>query len=1412
MEQLYQKVMSLWHQLHMNMKSVVSWHYLTKDLRSVSAWSLDTMRSQSPSERDQALDDLESHLTDFLSDSKESSLFSPSERRDLEREAQQAQQHCRDLLLNMETVEKDESVSRSYLSELHNIRLHLDDVEHRLTRAIRTLPPSHLLGDSSDSAAVQIAEQEKLQAELEAMQANMGEVSRRCVGFFQEKPSSSSVPDLRSELNQAVEKMDKLLKTVDVMIGRLEDTEGLVRTYESRLSDEDTAPADADAIRDLQQQLALWQRELGAQDGALLTLRAEVERAREAGAQLARLHPERSPELERYQERATQMAERWSSVERQLETRRADLEGLGSSLQQYRDGHSGLIRWIEETTARQENTQPGQMDSKALSEQLSQQTALVVEIEANQTKLDECQTHSKQYCSSVKDYELQLMTYRAFVESTHKSSLKRRRMHSASDAISQEFMDLRTRYTALVTLTTQHVKYISDALRRLEEEEKEVEEEKQARVGQVSDLLGWVKGLQGRSLGSNPESSLAAQQAITEQLSAKKEEVAEAIRSTQAFLQSKQASKLSPEEIARVKAQLEDLTSTYSQLCDSSSQQLQHLEHQLAKEEEMKVKPTEKNQILQQRNESEGIALGKKPSVIAGFIDLRSMDTFSVFQAAQSGLIDQETCRILLESQLILGGLLQPDSPLSLSLDCALAQSLIDTHTSQSLCDLERALHLVNQMESKEGQKQRLLPVALALEDGVISEQLGLSILEVHMNTGGLRYHSGEFVDLDKAVDQGLLPSRIFKKLKLQLQRRELIDPNSADKVSLSELQQRCIIHEVSGLHLLPVKQQSEGTVSLPSGRKVGLFRAIQEGLVEQNVIVRLLETQLFAGGIVDPRSGRRLTVGEAVSHGLIDRDLASTMLARQLQAGGILDPHSGERLGLEESLRRDLLSSSLALLVLESLWSFMGMLFPESGELLPIAEALEQGVISEDLAKNILRQRHVVGALYDPEAPHLVALGQESEKALNPNVVKFLSEINIPDVLPYMNPSSTQSTNRLSRGSTSSSPSSPPPETTGHFWDSTQMDPQEQAKHKLLFHLMTHSYVDAHSGKRLVLLDTELVELVKVTGLVSVDSSPGYQLQGGSGLIPSSKQTIGSTKTVGLSAEGEKRQPMELEQTSCQVIAKDVTSSNIVEINGITNQESTNVGEDEREMPPTPKIEPAIREKGEMPTFAKGETEMTPLERSENSARKPLSVPVKKSSEHKDAHNQEASSPSKQTHTSQSINQEILTSSLVNTGTNYAVVEQELSMLKSLKTIDSASSQDETTREYFQIVQKPEAVVNKSKLSYCNTETNETVKDTEMERLTIELKQGGLLTEEGDRLLPDEAVAQGILPGHMAVKLMSQAGLFGGFLDATSGELLSLEDVMQEDLLDEDLMWSVLKSDKSLAGVVDVEKERSVG
>lgn len=63
------------------------------------------VRCQSPAERQEVLTHLESHLADFLADSKESTLFTPGDRRQLEEDAEQAQQHCQKLVVNMETGE-----------------------------------------------------------------------------------------------------------------------------------------------------------------------------------------------------------------------------------------------------------------------------------------------------------------------------------------------------------------------------------------------------------------------------------------------------------------------------------------------------------------------------------------------------------------------------------------------------------------------------------------------------------------------------------------------------------------------------------------------------------------------------------------------------------------------------------------------------------------------------------------------------------------------------------------------------------------------------------------------------------------------------------------------------------------------------------------------------------------------------------------------------------------------------------------------------------------------------------------------------------------------------------------------------------------------------------------------------------
>lgn len=67
--------------------------------------------------------------------------------------------------------------------------------------------------------------------------------------------------------------------------------------------------------------LQKWHSELEEQDHIFKSLSLEVQQAREVGNQLNQLHPDRSPELDRYQEKAQQLTERWSGVCRQMETR-----------------------------------------------------------------------------------------------------------------------------------------------------------------------------------------------------------------------------------------------------------------------------------------------------------------------------------------------------------------------------------------------------------------------------------------------------------------------------------------------------------------------------------------------------------------------------------------------------------------------------------------------------------------------------------------------------------------------------------------------------------------------------------------------------------------------------------------------------------------------------------------------------------------------------------------------------------------------------------------------------------------------------------------------------------------------------------------------------------------------------------
>ncbi|KAJ7416647.1 microtubule-actin cross-linking factor 1, isoforms 1/2/3/5-like protein [Willisornis vidua] len=1443
-EQLYQKVMALWHQLHMNTKSLISWNYLRKDIALVQSFSVEKLRSLAQGECQQALKSLQAHYEDFLQDSRDSELFSVSDRLRLEEEVESSKEHIRQLLESMENEDKDETVARTYLSELKNIRLRLEECEQRLVSRIQSPSSARADGDTIQENTIRIAEQERMQEDLQRLQSDLRFVSERCYSFLDKAPAGPSTPHLRSELDLVVSKMDQThglssiylekLKTVDVIIRNTQGAESLVKGYEVKLSQEEAVPADLAAIQSHRTALQQWLGEVKDKGSVFSTLEEEMAKAKAVGEQLYRLRQERSIDLERYQEKGSQLWDRWQRVCAQIETRHTELESIQEVLSDYRQCHSALIHWIEEITVQQELMKPGQAeDSRVLSEQLSQQTALAAEIEKNQAKLDQCQKFSQQYSAAVKDYELQLMTYRAFVESQQKSPMKRRRMLSSSDAITQEFMDLRTRYTALVTLTTQHVKYISDALRRLEEEEKVVEEEKQEHVDKVKELLGWALGLkqsvQGRTAGAGSrelgdiEKSISEQQALNEELTAKREQVSEAIKTSQIFL-AKHSHKLSQPEKEQISAQIGALKETYQALCSNSSEQLQQLQSQLAQETEH-----------------------KGSEAVAGVIDLGTVEIFPVFGAMQRGLIDQDTGLVLLEAQVITSDLVVPETNEKLSLEKGLARNIIDLRTFQVLQELKDALHQVEEVR-REG--RQLLPVVAAIEEGRISQSTGLKILEAELVTGGFKFQQGR-ISMETAVQERLLTPQLYSRLLSHLEGdKDLIDPNTAEKISLPELMDRCIVHQETGLRLLPVKQLAGGMVSLKSGREVSVFRAVQEGLIDRQVTVRLLEAHLLAGGIVDPRTGHRLTVDEAVRHNLMDQDLACTLLIRQLQTGGIIDTVTGQRLSIDEAVRKELVAPSIALVVLESLWSFMGLLWPETGEIISVADALEQGVLSTELVHKILSKRQLIEAVFMPETSEVLSWQKVVEQGvLERDVVKKLKSTVIPDVMASVQLAGSPSRSRHGQSSPGRSP-------TGHGEPSDPLLRSDDER--LMFHLMTHSYINIHDGQKLLLVDRELNNLTKAL-IQTQENGSCAQIVEDTG---SFEETEASTALENEPCNGLVLQPLELQfdpskegsgkiqpprtalengevvmgpesllmedadvlhvEEQEQIYTKQVTIKRETDAESGREQVTATSKDKHQEeflMPEPPgDLDSGFRETEEIMVEAEKESKPTAVDGVEGTEDQKRSldsgsVVVKSEisitmgvSESRDRlkivaeRSQGVERPELE---AEDVKEVYLLNETVENG----VLGGEEVVLSETGEAVQTEWRSEDVESVLEVEEgKGEEVLGDEGVDETSLPAPEEqeAEDT-LEMLLAQLQSGGVIHEQtGKALLLNEAVACGVVSSHTAVKLMERMKVFSGFFDSQTCESLTTEDVIEEGLMDEKLLQKVLASDKAISGVLD--------
>ncbi|XP_029298758.1 plectin a isoform X2 [Cottoperca gobio] len=489
-----QRLQVMWQTMFVDMKSMLSWQYLMRDIHIIKTWNVTMFKTLRVEEYRLALRNVELHYQDFLRDSQDSQMFGAEDRMQVESNYNTANQHYNTMVSSAEQGEQDESVCKTYLTKIKDLRLRLEGCENRTVTRLRQPVDKEPL----KACALKTAEQMKVQSELEGLKKDLDSISEKTEEVLASPEQSSSAPMLRSELDVTVRKMDHVyglssiyldkLKTIDVVIRNTKDAEDTLKTYETRLRDVNKVPAEEKEVEEQRSQLKSMRAEAESDQVVFDRLQDELKRAKAINDKMTRIHSERDAELEHYRLMVSSLLERWQAVFAQIELRERELDLLSRHMNSYNRSYEWLILWLGEAKQRQENIQAVPIgDSKALKAQLVEEKKLLEEIEKNKDKIENCQKDAKAYIDSVKDYELHILTYKA-LQDPKASPLKKPKIECASDNIIQEYVTLRTRYSELMTLNSQYIKFITETQRRLEEDEKASEKQKEEERKRMAEI------------------------------------------------------------------------------------------------------------------------------------------------------------------------------------------------------------------------------------------------------------------------------------------------------------------------------------------------------------------------------------------------------------------------------------------------------------------------------------------------------------------------------------------------------------------------------------------------------------------------------------------------------------------------------------------------------------------------------------------------------------------------------------------------------------------------------------------------------------------------------------------------------------------------------------------------------------
>ncbi|XP_016533934.1 plectin-like isoform X27 [Poecilia formosa] len=971
-----QQMTSMWQTLHINLKSLLSWQYLTRDFTQIRSWNIAMLKTMKPEEYRLVMRNLEAHYQDFMRDSQDSQLFRPDDRMQVEDDYNKVSQHFDNLLRSMEKGEfqvvrlkgqQDETLCKNYISEIKDLRLRIENCESQTVSRIRKPLDKEPLKECIQKRT----DQQKVQGELEGLKKDLDKVSVKTQQVLASPQQPASAPVLRSELDVTVQKMDHVymlssvylekLKTVDMVIRNTQGAEGVLKQYEDCLREVQAVPSDVTGVETQRSKLKKMRDEAESQQPVFDSMEEELKKASAVSDKMSRVHTERDIELDHYRQLTTSLQDRWKAVFTQIDLRQRELEQLGRQLGYYRESYDWLMQWIADAKQRQEKIQAMPINNtKTLKEQLAQEKKLLSEIEQNQGKVDECHKYAKAYIDTIKDYELQLVAYRAQVEPLA-SPLKKAKLDSASDNIIQEYVTLKTKYSELMTLTNQYIKFIIDMQQRLEDEEMADAQQKQ---------IEHEKTMLQQTFLTEKEMLLRKEKLIEEEKKRLESQFEEEVKKAKALKDEQERQKRQMEE------EKKNLLATMDAALNKQKEAEQEMLNKQKEMQELERKKLEQERLLAEENQK----LREK---------LQQLETDIDANKEHAHLKTIEITRTILNGQApadMVDGVEKRPDPLAFD---GIREKVPASR-----------LHDLGLLPKKDFDK--LKDGKTTVQELSEADNLKQILKGKHAIAGVLTPKNQKMSVYQASKEKMITPGTAMILLEAQAATGYILDPIKNQKLSVNEAVKEGLIGPELHDKMLSAERAVVGYKDPYTGGKVSVFEAMKKGLIERDHAIRVLEAQLATGGIVDPVNSHRVPNETAYKQGQYDAEMNKVMEKPSDDTKGYFDPSTQEPLTYSELMARctaDPETSLLLLPITEKAAQCSSMYTEEEtkdvfnkttvsvpfgrfqGKTVTIWEIINSEYFTEDQKKDLLRQYKTGKITIEKIIKIVITVAEEKEK-----------------------------------------------------------------------------------------------------------------------------------------------------------------------------------------------------------------------------------------------------------------------------------------------------------------------------------------------------------------------------------------------------------------------------------------------